>query len=48
MEYYTLEDVHAAGTTLGALLARKLAEGVRVAMIYDAVGSDATADAFFD
>ena len=48
MEYYELEDVHAAGTSLGALLLRKLGEGVRVAIVYDAVGSDDTPDAFFD
>jgi cardiolipin synthase A/B len=48
MEYYTFEDVHAAGTTLGELLLRKLEEGVRVAIIYDAVGSDSTPDAFLE
>ncbi len=47
MEYYELADVHAAGTTLGALLAKKLREGVRVAIVYDGVGSDHTPDEFF-
>ncbi len=48
MEYYTLEDVHAGGEALGELLLRKRAEGVEVALIYDAIGSGGTPDAFFD
>ncbi len=48
LEFYTFEDVAVDGLALGTLLARKLGEGVRVAAIYDAVGSDGTPDAFFD
>ena len=48
LEFYTFEDVAVDGVALSALLARKLAAGVRVVAIYDGVGSDATPDRFFD
>lgn len=48
MAYYILQDVEVDGTALSALLHRKLREGVRVAVIYDGFGSNATPDALFD
>ena len=47
MEYYTFENVHCGGRTMGELLQRKLAEGVEVSIIFDAVGSVDTPDAWF-
>lgn len=48
LEFYTFDDIDVDGVALSALLERKLAAGVRVAAIYDGVGSDATLDQFFD
>ncbi len=48
LEFYTFEDIAVDGVALSALLARKLAAGVRVVAIYDGVGSDGTPDRFFD
>src|SRR5512146_113179 len=42
LEYYTMEDVRSGGEQLGALLQAKSRAGVRVRVIYDAVGSMAT------
>ena len=47
VESYIVEDVGVAAE-IGALLLRKAAEGVRVAMLYDSVGSFGTDRAFFD
>jgi cardiolipin synthase len=47
LEYYTIEDVRCNGRDLGALLARKSREGVRIRVIYDAFGSITTPPAFF-
>jgi cardiolipin synthase len=44
LEYYIFEDVNLDGRSLVALLLAALARGVRVALIYDAVGSHATPD----
>ncbi|HET9976929.1 MAG TPA: phospholipase D-like domain-containing protein [Burkholderiaceae bacterium] len=46
LESYIVEDQGVAAE-IAALLLRKAAQGVRVTMIYDAVGSIATPDAFF-
>ncbi len=48
LEYYTLEDIRVDGETLSDLLVRKLGQGVRVAIIYDGIGSDGTPDAVFE
>jgi cardiolipin synthase len=48
MEYYTFEDVEIDGQALSALLADKLRQGVRIAIVYDAVGSSSAPDALFD
>jgi cardiolipin synthase len=48
LEYYTFEDVHIAGRSLADLLHAKLKQGVRLALCYDAIGSQHTPDAFFD
>ena len=48
LEYYEFEDVQWRGQSLVDLLVRKLGEGVRVALSYDAAGSDTTPDAVFD
>jgi cardiolipin synthase A/B len=47
LESYIIEDA-AISQRLSALLARKAAEGVKVAMIYDAVGSIRTDARYFD
>ncbi len=47
LEYYTFEDVTVGGQTLSSLLHERLAAGVRVAIIYDAVGSDGAPDSLF-
>ena len=47
LESYIVEDA-ALAQRLAALLARKRAEGVEVALIYDAVGSIGTGREFFD
>ncbi len=47
LEYYTLQDVRCDGRDLGQLLAAKTRTGVRVRVIYDAVGSLTTPAAFF-
>lgn len=46
LESYIVEDQGVAAE-IAALLLRKAAQGVRVTMIYDAVGSISTPDAFF-
>ena len=48
LEFYTLEDIAVDGQRLSDLLVRKLSEGVRVAVIYDGIGSDATPEATFE
>ncbi len=48
LEYYIFEDVSSNGRRLGDLLAEKSHEGVRVSVIYDAVGSIDSPSAFFD
>jgi cardiolipin synthase len=40
LEYYTFENVEAGGRSLLGMLSERLAAGVRVAIIYDAIGSD--------
>jgi cardiolipin synthase len=47
LDYYVLEELHCSGTTLSRLLADAGAKGVRVAIIFDALGSEATPEAFF-
>ncbi|MBZ8140923.1 cardiolipin synthase B [Rubrivivax gelatinosus] len=47
LESYIVEEAEVA-ERLAALLARKRAEGVAVALLYDAVGSIGTSGAFFD
>lgn len=47
LESYIIEDA-AIAQQLAALLARKAAEGVRVAVMYDAVGSIGTDKTYFD
>jgi cardiolipin synthase A/B len=47
LESYIIEDA-AIAQRLSALLARKAAEGVRIAVLYDAVGSIGTDKAYFD
>jgi hypothetical protein len=49
MEFYMLEDIALpSGETLFALLARKAAEGVAVAVTYDGIGSGSTSRAALD
>jgi cardiolipin synthase len=48
LEYYIFDDVRLGGETLAGLLLQALARGVRVAVIYDAVGSLATPDSLFE
>jgi cardiolipin synthase len=48
LEYYTLEDVRSEGRALSELLSMKLQQGVRVAILYDAIGSKSAPDALFD
>jgi cardiolipin synthase A/B len=47
LEYYTLQDVRSGGRALSDVLAAKSRAGVRVRVIYDAVGSLGTPAAFF-
>jgi cardiolipin synthase len=47
LEYYTLQDVESGGRKLSDLLAAKSRSGVRVRVIYDAVGSLGTPATFF-
>lgn len=48
LEYFTFEDVDLGGITLQALLLEKLAQGVSVHLIYDAIGSADTPPVLFD
>ena len=48
LEYFTFEDVEFEGRHLGDLLVDKAAHGVRISVVYDAVGSIATPAAFID
>ncbi len=48
LEYYIFQEVRFNGRDLGDLLAEKSHEGVKVSVIYDAVGSIGTSSAFFD
>ena len=48
MEFYIFEEVEIDKQPLSALLMRKAREGVQVAVSYDAFGSSATPDAWFD
>ena len=47
LEYYTLQDVQSDGHKLSDLLAAKSQAGIRVRVIYDAVGSLGTPATFF-
>lgn len=47
LEYYTLQDVRSGGRALSDVLATKARAGVRVRVIYDAVGSLGTPAKFF-
>ena len=47
LEYYTLQDVESGGRKLSAVLAAKSRAGVRVRVIYDAIGSLGTPATFF-
>ena len=47
LEYYTLQDVRSGGRSLSDVLAAKSRAGVRVRVIYDAIGSLGTPAAFF-
>ncbi len=48
LEYFTFEDVESGGRHLGDLLVEKAARGVRISVLYDAVGSITTPAAFLD
>lgn len=48
MEYYEFEDLHWRGRRLVDVLVHKLEQGVRIALSYDAAGSQDTDDALFD
>jgi cardiolipin synthase len=48
LEYFTFEDVESNGRHLGDLLVDKAAHGVRISILYDAVGSIETPAAFID
>jgi len=48
LEYFTLEDVESNGRHLADLLVDKAANGVRISILYDAVGSISTPASFFD
>lgn len=48
LEYFTFEDVNLGGVTLKALLLEKLAQGVKVNVIYDDYGSQQTPPEFFE
>lgn len=47
LEYYTLQDVRSGGRSLSDVLAARSRAGVRVRVIYDAIGSLGTPAAFF-
>jgi cardiolipin synthase len=47
LEYYTLQDVQSGGRKLSDVLVAKSRAGVRIRVIYDAVGSLGTPAAFF-
>jgi cardiolipin synthase A/B len=47
LEYYTLQDVESGGRKLSDVLAAKSRAGVRVRVIYDAIGSLGTPATFF-
>jgi cardiolipin synthase len=48
LEYFTLEDVEFNGRHLADLLVDRARSGIRVSVLYDAVGSIATPASFFD
>jgi cardiolipin synthase len=48
LEYYVFEDIHCKDETLSELLIGKSNDGVQIAVIYDAVGSQHTAPAFLE
>lgn len=48
LEYFTFEDVEFGGRHLGDLLIDKAAHGVRISILYDAVGSITTPVAFIE
>ncbi len=48
LEYYVFEDVESEGRHLGDLVVERSRAGVRVRVIYDAVGSLGTPASFFD
>ncbi len=48
LEYFTFEDVEFGGRHLGDLRVDKAAHGVRISILYDAVGSIVTPAAFLD
>jgi cardiolipin synthase len=48
LEYYIFDDINSEGQQLLELLAAKSAEGVIVAVLYDAIGSVSTDRAFLD
>lgn len=48
LEYFTFEDVDMGGVTLKALLLEKLAQGIKVHIIYDDYGSQQTPPEFFE
>jgi cardiolipin synthase len=48
LEYFTLEDVEFNGRHLSDLLVDRASRGIRISIIYDAIGSIATPPAFFD
>ena len=48
LEYYTFEDVEIDGATLSSLLVDRAGAGVRIAVIYDAIGSDDTPASMFE
>jgi cardiolipin synthase len=48
LEYYVFEEVHCAGKSLSELLIERCAAGVRIAVIYDAVGSQHTPSTFLE
>ncbi len=48
LEYFILEDVHYGGESLGDLLIARCHQGVKIDIIYDAIGSFSTPSAFFE
>jgi len=47
LEYFILQDVHYGGERLSDLLIARAHQGVRIDIIYDAIGSFSTPDEFF-